>query len=413
LLVCVEERRPDPRAGRLAAPVQAGFRHSALAVATVALLCAAAWLALNVGFNYGGHFTGLFYTGSKTPLPAAVGGGHTFRVQDEAGYDGQYYHLVAHDPLIRRGFLVYVDNPSLRWRRIGVPALACLLAAGSDRYVDYVYVTLQLVAVFLGTLWLSRYSQAQRRHATLGLVFLLVPAVLVSLDRMTVDLPLAALSIGFVLYAAGSGQTAAPSRWPVYAILCAAPLVRETGMILPIAWCSSAALRRNWRAASYGLCCGFPAVAWWLYVYKHTPFDGTRWLSGYPFSGIVARTVQGIHHPNSTLWLQTAGALEELALAGIWIALLLGLYLAWKRRSGPIEMTAIVFTAFAAALGRFDLWESAYATARTMSPLLIMLMLIALRDRRRVFALPLLLVLPRLMLQYEAQLRAVVLAFRS
>jgi hypothetical protein len=43
-----------------------------------------------------------------------------------------------------------------------------------------------------------------------------------------------------------------------------------------------------------------------------------------------------------------------------------------------------------------------------MSPLLIVLLLIALRDRRPVFAIPLLLILPRIALQYEAQLRGVI-----
>jgi len=65
---------------------------------------------------------------------------------------------------------------------------------------------------------------------------------------------------------------------------------------------------------------------------------------------------------------------------------------------------AIVFAAFAAMLG-LVIWNAAYATGRTMSPLLILLGLLALKERRIAFALPLLLVLPRIALQYEAQLR--------
>ena len=94
-----------------------------------------------------------------------------------------------------------------------------------------------------------------------------------------------------------------------------------------------------------------------------------------------------------------------MALAGIWIALLLAGTLAWKRLLGLVEVTAILFAAFAGFLGKIDIWSSAYATGRTMSPLLLMLGLLALRERRVLFALPLLLVLPRIALQYEAQLR--------
>ncbi len=395
------------------AAAHAGRARWVLVVAAIAVLCAAAWLGLNVALNYGGQLTGLFYTGSKTALPAELGAGHTRRVADEAGYDAQFYHIIAHDPLIRREFVSYVDNPQLRWRRIGVPGLAALLTAGSHSQVDSAYVAIQLVFVFLGAFWLSRYAQRQGEHPGWGLAFLVIPAVAVSLDRMTIDLPLAALSIGFALYATdttGPGQGAMSPRWPVYVILSAAPLVRETGMVLVLAWCAYSALRRDWRAAGMGAGCALPTLAWWAYVHSRTPVDHTLWLSAYPFSGIIERTIRGVNAPVSTLWLHSAAILEQVALIGIWLALLLAFYLAWRRRCGVIELTAILFAAFAAAVGRFDVWSSAYATGRTMSPLLIMLALLALRERRFAFALPLLLVLPRVGLQYEAQLR---LALRS
>jgi hypothetical protein len=176
-------------------------------------------------------------------------------------------------------------------------------------------------------------------------------------------------------------------------------------MVLILAWCLYSALRRKWRAASLGACCAVPSLAWWAYVHSHTPADGTPWLSKYPFSGIVERTIRGIDAPVSTPWLRLAVTLEHAALAGIWLALLLAFYLAWRRRWGLIELTAVLFAAFTSTLGKFDIWASAYATGRTMSPLLIMLGLLALSERRFVFALPLLLVLPRVALQYQAQLK--------
>jgi hypothetical protein len=367
--------------------------------AAAAVLCSGAWMAVNVEGNYGGHISGLFYTGSKSAMPADLAGERTYRVKDDIGYDGQFYHLIAHDPLIRRGFASFVDNPPLRWRRIGVPGLAALLAAGNDRAVDAMYVSTQLVFVFLGAFWLAQYAQSRQRHAAWGLAFLLIPAVLVSLDRMTVDLALAALTIGLVRY--GTGRP----RWPVYAILCAAPLVRETGLVLVVGWCLYAALERRWRAAMIGAGCAAPVLAWWTYVSRHTAPDGTRWLSRYPFSGIVDRTIHGVPAAVSTRGLHAASILEEVALAGIWLALFLSLYLTWKRRCGLLEVVAVLFLAFAAALGKFDIWESAYAAGRTMSPLVIVLGLLALRDRRPGFAIPLLLILPRIALQYEAELR--------
>lgn len=358
------------------------------------------WTALNVWGNYGGHISGLFYTGSRSALPAEIDGGHTYRVKDEAGFDGQFYHLIAHDPLIRRGFAAFVDNPPLRWRRIGVPGLAALLAAGRDRAVDPIYVAIQFAFVLLGAFWLAQYAQSVEQPAAWGLAFLVIPAVAVSLDRMTIDLALAALTIALVLF---SDRDRA--RWPVYAVLCAAPLVRETGMVLLGAWCVYSAVRREWRAAISGMGCALPALAWWTYVYLHTAPDDTPWLSRYPFSGILDRTIHGVDAPVSTLWLRAASVFEALALAGIWLALALSFYLTWKRRNGLLEVAAMAFTAFAATLGKFDIWESAYAAGRTMSPLLIVLALLALRDRKPAFAVPLVLILPRIALQYEAQLK--------
>ena len=377
------------------------LRSRAVLAGGLAVLSAVAWLGVNVAFNYGGHIGGLFWTGAQAGFPDGELPGHAYRVADPVGYDGQFYHLVAHDPLIQRDFIGYVDTPRLRWRRIGVPGLAALITAGSDRYVDFAYVFIQVVFVFLGAFWLGRYAQTHGQSARWGLAFLAIPAVAVSLDRMTIDLPLAALAIGLVLY----GEEAGRPRWQVYAILCAAPLVRETGMVLVLGWCLYSVFRREWRAAGRGAACAAPAIAWWIYVYNHTPIDGTHWFASYPFSGIVNRTLAGIIDPTSTWWLRAAAGFEELALAGIWLALLLAFYLAAKRRTGLIELTALVFAVSVAALGKLDIWSSAYATGRTMSPLLIMLGLLALRERRIVFALPLLLVLPRIALQYEAQLK--------
>jgi hypothetical protein len=85
----------------------------------------------------------------------------------------------------------------------------------------------------------------------------------------------------------------------------------------------------------------------------------------------------------------------------MWLALALAFYLAWKRRWKFIEITVILFAVFEAALGRFDLWSSAYATGRTMAPLLILLALLAFQKLRLLYALPLLLFVPRVALQYE------------
>ena len=96
----------------------------------------------------------------------------------------------------------------------------------------------------------------------------------------------------------------------------------------------------------------------------------------------------------------------------MWLSLVLAFYLAWKRRWKFIEITAILFAVFTATLGRFDLWSSAYATGRTMSPLLILLALLAFQSRRGLYAFPLLFFVPRIALQYEAELKVMLRGIR-
>jgi hypothetical protein len=274
-----------------------------------------------------------------------------------------------------------------------VPAVASLFRGAED----YAYVAIQLVCLFLGAWWLSRFAGSTGHSVLWGLAFLLVPAVLVSLDRMTVDLPLAAGCVGFVRYSARRNPA-------VYGILAVAPLIRETGMLLITGWCASSLIRRDWKAFFPGLACAIPALAWWTYVSGRTAPDGTVWLAGYPFSGLIARTLAGEAITQTSLWLRAAGVTELLALAGIWAAFLCTAYLAWRGRWGIVETTAVAFAAFASLLGKPDIWDSAYAVGRTLSPLLVFLMVIGIRESRFALLMPVLLILPRLLLQYEAQI---------
>jgi hypothetical protein len=101
--------------------------------------------------------------------------------------------------------------------------------------------------------------------------------------------------------------------------------------------------------------------------------------------------------------MTTAAITEEIANLGIWVAVILVLFVAVRRAWGLPETIAACFVLFAASLGRGDIWTSAYATGRTLSPLLIVLGAISLRARQPLFAAPLILVLPRIALQYEAE----------
>src|SRR5215831_17517299 len=194
-----------------------------------ALLCSAAvltvvagWQAATVYANDGGDWSALFYTGDFMRLPADVAAEQPYRFPASPGYDGAFYHMLAHAPSMPGDTRASIDNPPLRWRRILVPFLAFAAALRDRERIDSAYIAVVDMFVALGTAALVLFLSREGIGTAWSLLFLVVPAVLVSLDRMTVDAALAAL---VVVFAVAEG----PILWFAAAL---APLVRETGWAL-------------------------------------------------------------------------------------------------------------------------------------------------------------------------------------
>src|ERR1700682_5018237 len=97
----------------------------ALAAAVLAVALAWLWMSLTVHYNYQGNWTALFCIGERFPTPPILRSSeHLYVFKNSAGYDGQFYHDLAHDPFLRRGSASFIDAPRLRARRILVPLLA-------------------------------------------------------------------------------------------------------------------------------------------------------------------------------------------------------------------------------------------------------------------------------------------------
>ena len=241
------------------------------------------WQCLTVHYNYRDDWTALYNTGAYRRIPPGIGNEQVWQFAGSQGYDGRFYHFIAHDPWLRQGTAAFVDNPRLRWRRILVPALAWLCVLGQSDFVDSAYFGVLLGFVFLGAYWLSRYFERYNLPPWWGAAFALVPAVLISMDRATVDVALAALCVGFALYAA-----AEPS-WKVYPVLALAPLARETGLCLVVAFAVVQLRGRNWRGALLAAAAAVPFFAWILFMDARTAPDYTVFASFIPLKGLVLR----------------------------------------------------------------------------------------------------------------------------
>ncbi|HSW48986.1 MAG TPA: hypothetical protein VLH09_02375, partial [Bryobacteraceae bacterium] len=229
----------------------------ALTTGLFAVAVVFAWQAATVHFNYGGNWTALFCTGGEQRVPPLLAWERIYLFKGSTGYDGQFYHYQAHDPFLSKGLAGYVDAPRMRYRRMLVPTAAWLLAGGQDRYVDTALFAVHWMFIFLGVYWVSRYIAPLGYHPAWGLCFLLLPATLISVDRMVIDLALASLTAGFALYARDGPP------WKLGVVLACAALARETGMLLLAGYCLYLISRRLWvRAIAFSLA-GLPLMIWW------------------------------------------------------------------------------------------------------------------------------------------------------
>ncbi|MGA2327645.1 MAG: hypothetical protein ABSH05_15280 [Bryobacteraceae bacterium] len=373
--------------------------------ALVGLICSAGvlgWQSLTVRYNYQGNWSALFCTGSYVEAPPLEEFGGTYLFRGSFGYDGQFYRYMAHDPFLKRGLWKQVDAPRIRYRRILVPGLAYAGGLGRPRAIDAAYLAVTLGFVFLGGYWASRYAVARGRHPAWGLAFVLTPAALVSADRMVVDAALAALCCGWALY---WGEERAP-RVARYAVLVAAPLARETGLLLNLASGIPLALRRQGRELALWAAAILPCAGWYAFVAARTqPWAGDwgSYVAYVPLEGFLRRLLHPSVYPPG---MQLRGffiALDYVSLAGMALALALGIRLWLRRRDGAIEVAVLLFSLLAIQTGSGDVWADAFAFGRVFSPLLLLLALKGLETGRSVLALPLALVTLRVGAQFGGQ----------
>lgn len=376
-----------------------------LAYALLAAGLVFGWQCLTVRVNYGGNWTALYCTGALRGAPATLAAEHIYQFPGSYGHDGQMYHFIAHDPLLRHPDLkALLDAPRLRWRRILLPGLAWLLAAGRASWIDPAYYALVLLFTAAGVYWTAAFARMLGRSPEWGLLFLLLPATLISMDRLVVDVALAALAAGFAYH------VRAPS-WRLFVILAAAVLARETGFLLLAAWCGSLVLNRRPLRAVLFATAGIPALAWYAYVHAHTSPEGYA-INFTPLAGILVNWWHPALYPARVrlAWLATIG--DRLALAGIVAAFALAVYWNVKRARDPVALATLSFVALGLVMQRTDFWTSVYDYGRVYSPALLFLGGQSLERRSWAALLPLALILPRIGMQLGSQILGVLAAAR-
>ena len=372
------------------------------------LICAGVlilWQSLTVWANYGGNWTALYCTGALVQHAPLVEQEHIYIFANSVGYDGQLYHLVAHDPLMRRGLAEYVDSPRYRYTRILVPGLAYALALGKQEWIDPAYRVVIWLFAFLGGYWMSRFAALCGRSPWWGLAFLAIPSTLISADRLVVDMPMAALCAGFAYYAVKDG-------FVVLAILAVAPLCRETGLFLVAAYAATCAIRRLWRHAALACALLAPFLTWTAFVNSRTPphqYNGSL----IPGIGMLHAFLSPQPYAEWTAWIWPLRALDTIALAGVLLAFLAAIALAVRRWRDPVILAAGLLAGAGLVFQTAGMFEHVYGYGRVWGTLLVLLFLEGLRMRRALLCAPVWMMTPRVLVQLAPQVMGIVAALRS
>lgn len=356
----------------------------------------ALWQGATVTANYGGNWSALFCTGSIVRQPPLVSLEHTYVFANSTGYDGQEYHYIAHDPFLRSGLKGYLDDARLRYRRILVPLMAYAVALGRSAWVDSAYELVCLLSIGLGVFWSCRFTSEAGLSPFWGLLFLVFPAIPVTVDRMVVDAALAALTVGFLVYADEK------LSWKIVVILACAALTRETGLLLILAYSGNLFRHRDFRHACIALLSTLPAVTWYGYVQANTQAQPYT-ASLLPLSAIVRVLAHPWTYPAGTPFAAAVVAADYLALFGVILAFTLAFVLFIRRPTGPIRTAAALFAAMGVVLQRTDQWQNVYDFGRVYTPLLLLLAALAARQRKLWLVGPVALMLPRIAIQFVPQ----------
>lgn len=170
-----------------------------------------------------------------------------------AGYDGQFYFAIAHDPFLRNPDTAASLDDSLRYRRILYPLAAWLVSAGRASLLPYSMVLINIVAGAALIAVLAATAMRLRLSPWWALLVAVFGGVWMPIARdLTEPLQLLFLAIGM---SAGSAIA-----------LLLASLAKETAVVALVSETLRTLRARLWRrAGAFGLA-ALAVVGWTLFV---------------------------------------------------------------------------------------------------------------------------------------------------
>jgi hypothetical protein len=201
------------------------------------------------------------------------------------GYDGQFYAIIALDP-VSNHTKIALDNPAYRYRRILLPVIAHVLGRGNQRAILNIYALLNIVAwLVLAGIWWVEVGASTERGALVWLACMLSLGALDSVRLSLTDLP----GLLFLILAARALDKKSP--WFAALWFLAGGFVRETAVFAAVVFPAGKKVGAGQIWLLRGLAI-VPVLAWMAWLHFNLPGDsGVQEIFGWPGLGVAQHLV--------------------------------------------------------------------------------------------------------------------------
>ena len=369
-------------------PVPLGGARSTRALGAIQLVVPVALVGLALLLVVGAHIVrdhgdltafvcfGSNFAGATRPPAGAAGCGGQ-------GYDGQFFYLVARDPLIVHATTLHALQSvggAFRAERLGYPLLAFLASAGRASALPAALVAVNVATLLALTAWLAAALRRRGRSPLWATAVALSPGMLLPVLRDLSDpLATACVLVGVLAWQERRRPTATVA-------LAFAVLTREVSIVVVLALAAETAVRA-WRgrgipeAPRAALTEAWPVIvipavaftAWQLYVAVRNGGPPGTAPAGVPLFNLVQEAGWSLRD-----WPAAVGGWDAVYVALVFGAMGLGL----RSLRHRITVTSAATCALCVCIALPTLGDY-WGDTRLSAPLLSMLLLDGLQRRDR------------------------------
>lgn len=188
-----------------------------------------------VGASLGGNYNWLVLPAKMFGMPEQLAQYNKieplYQMNDGCGWDGQFYYYISNDLLGTKGYSNYVDAPSYRWQRIGLPLIAKLVSVCLFRKQVSVllYTIVHLIIVLSGFFIAIKYLKRINRAFVWAVPWVLSCGVMITIRCGLPDAAADALFIIAFIYLL-------EKKYMLYSIFMSATCLSREGYVL-VAFC--------------------------------------------------------------------------------------------------------------------------------------------------------------------------------